>query len=151
MKLPHYHFSSNSDCTEFYFESIGNQGKIEKVVRFEFFNKVLVNLAFGDKFDGSEDFDDAVVSNNGDLKKVLATVAQIAFVFSDKNPNLSIAIIPVDEKRRNLYNYVFKKHHQSISEIFEIVGKPRGFPKIKKMPYQPDIEFELFQIRRKIQ
>ena len=60
----------------FEFTSKGDKGLIKKRVIFEPIGKGnIFNLAFGDVDEKTGEFDDLVVTNNGDSEKILATVA----------------------------------------------------------------------------
>ena len=54
--------------------------------------------------------------------KVISTVAKIAFVFIEAYPDRILTIIPVDEKRKMLYNRVFQRHFEDIDKKFEVIG-----------------------------
>ena len=75
----------------FEFISEGPKGFIRKRVHYqETGQKNLYNLAFGDINMDTGDFDDKVISNNNDTKKVLATVAATVFAFMDEYPDAFI-------------------------------------------------------------
>ena len=127
------------------FRSEGDNGSIPKMVIFSYAGKKLWNLGFGDlQPDG--DIDDSIVSNNNDLIKVISTVAKIAYEFSDKYPLRSIQIKPVDEKRRKLYNHVFRRNYNIINIDFEIIGVNgrRG------EDYSPKKFYESFKLNRRL-
>ena len=90
--------------THYVFQSEGQSGKILKAVVFTNLGERLWNLGFGDLQNG--DIDNAIVSNNHDLVKVIGTVAKIAYEFSNNFPLRRILINPVDEKRKRLYNLI---------------------------------------------
>ncbi|HFA50167.1 MAG TPA: hypothetical protein ENJ95_14245 [Bacteroidetes bacterium] len=85
---------------------------------------------------------DGAVSNNNDFVKVLSTVAFCAYEFVNEYPGAIIQIKPVDEKRRKLYNAVFKRHHRAISEKFNISGTIKG----NKTDYDPGQYFDWFEL-----
>ncbi len=100
-----YEFTFNEDKIEFQFVSVGPKGTIIKVVRFGKVRDKLYNLAFGDLV--SDDFDDEIISDNGDMRKIISTLVNIVHSFAQSNPTTRIAIVPVDNKRRLLYNRIF--------------------------------------------
>jgi hypothetical protein len=116
---------------------------ITKIVLFTKIKNRLWNLGFGDKIE--DDWDDEIISNNGDLIKVIATVAAIANDFSEKWPSRAIFIDPVDEKRKSLYNIVFKRNQSEIEQTFQILG----FYRKRWRHFDPQKMFDKFQISRK--
>lgn len=85
MKLPKYPLASSDTLLTFEFISEGKRGLIHKLVRYQPTNiKDVYNLAFGDKDPSTGDIDDAVISNNGDSEKVLATVVASLYAFTDR-------------------------------------------------------------------
>ena len=98
MKTETYHFEQNETATLFVFFSEGRQGRIMKAIIISPYDRNRWNLAFGDV--GADlEIDDKAKTNNNDLVKVLGTVAQAAILFSDKYPERSIMIFPVDAKQ----------------------------------------------------
>ena len=104
----------------YYFESEGDQGKIPKIVTFTLLPNGFWNLGFGDLQNGK--VNDSVISNNYDIVKLIGTVAKIAYEFSDEFPRRGLEISPVDEKRKSLYNHVFRRHYETIHDKFLIIG-----------------------------
>ncbi len=140
-----YNLKPDENFEVFEFESVGLQGRISKVIVFSFYYENTWNLGFGDqKMDGNN-WDDKVVSNNGDLVRVISTVAKAVYDFSDKWPNRQILIVPVDERRKKLYNRVFQKHVQEIPPEFEVLG----FRNQKLQDYSPILFFDWFLLSRK--
>jgi len=138
-----YPLKSFEDATRFIFVSIGAQKPVLKVVLFDQIEVNKWNLAFGDWSNNT--VDDTANTNNNDVAKVLVAVAQAVFAFSDKYPERTIVIIPVDDKRKRLYNLVFKRRRAEIGETFAIIGI-RG----KQVePYHPDEEYDSFELVRK--
>jgi hypothetical protein len=135
----------NENRQVFAFDSIGPKGRIAKIVVFDLVAGDVWNLGFGDRNSG--DWDDEVISNNGDLVRVVSTVAQAALQFSGRWPKRKILINPVDEKRKKLYNTIFKRHYHEIEQIFEITGMTAQGVR----SYKPDIFFHLFLLTRKKQ
>jgi hypothetical protein len=138
-----YNYIAFANKTYYYFESEGKQGKIPKVIIFTYLGKNYWNLAFGDWREG--DIDDAVISNNHDIVKVFGTIAKVVYAFSDEFPTQHIRIKPVDEKRRRLYNTIFRRNYEVINLTFHIIG----INKRKKEIYSPEKFYEYFELKRK--
>ncbi|GEM_PF-987366 len=141
-KLEVYEFTSNKIKTEFRFESTGPKGIITKIVKFSIVRENLCNLAFGDLV--SDDFDDEIISNNGDLRKIISTLANIVHSFTLSNPEIKIAIVPVDRKRKLLYNRIFQQYELEILEFYSI----EGFLSVRrtKEQYDPNKLYDAFVI-----
>ena len=70
------------------FISEGVKGRIPKIIKYtESSTKGIFNLGFGDKIGDTNDFDDESISNNQDSIRVLATVADSVYIFTDKFPD----------------------------------------------------------------
>jgi hypothetical protein len=138
-----YNYIALSNNTYYYFESEGKQGKIPKLIIFTYLGKNFWNLAFGDMNKG--DIDDSVISNNHDIVKIFSTIAKVVYEFSDTFPNQHIRIKPVGEKRRRLYNHIFRRNFEAISITFDIFG----INKRKKELYSPNKSYEYFELKRK--
>ena len=129
----------------YFFESESQNKKIPKMVIFSNEGRGLWNLGFGDlQPDGN--IDDSVISNNDDLIKVISTVAKITYDFFGTYPLRRILIKPVDEKRKRLYNHVFRRHYDTISADFDIMGIVGR----KKENYSPKKNYDKFVLNRKI-
>jgi len=126
------------------FVSIGNQGRIVKVVLYQYSNNNFYNLAFGDWING--DVNDSIVSNNNDLQKVISTVAKTIYQFTEEYPLAIIKIQGVDSKRTKLYNTIFRRRFFEIKENFSVKGIVNG----KREDYNPSKSYEKFEVKRKI-
>ncbi|MCB0517891.1 MAG: hypothetical protein H6577_24945 [Lewinellaceae bacterium] len=122
------------------FTSEGPRGRILKIVLFQNIGENSYNLAFGDFIAGQ--LDDEVVSDNRDFVKVLSTVAACAYDFVKANPGVKLEIDPVDERRKMLYNAVFKRHHIFIQQQFRILGVIADVPE----PYSAEKMYDLFEL-----
>lgn len=146
MKGEGYPLKSSQNFTKFEFVSLGVKGKIKKVIVFQCLSNGWWNLAFGDKSDLEDDFDDAVVSNNGDVKKIIQTVVNAVYDFTETYPEREIFIQPVDSRRGTLYNLVFKHHWLAISKNFKVFGSTDFINLVK---YNPRFEYQFFLLKRK--
>lgn len=138
-----YFYLDTEDKTEYYFQSEGPQGKIIKKVIFSPMDEDLWNLAFGDLHNG--DIDDSIISNNNDIVKILATIVKIAYEFSAEFPTRSIHIKPVDKKRKQLYNNVFRRNFEIISQTFHIIGTSNDIDE----GYSSEKFYDIFKLKRK--
>ncbi len=102
------------------------------------------NLAFGDVQPDGE-ISDSVMTKNYDVVKVISTVAQAALIFSEKHPECTLVIFPVDEKRKWLYNLVFRRRLKEIQSLFEVLGKQGPLWEA----YNLEQEYDAFEISRK--
>jgi hypothetical protein len=140
-----YNYINIRDKIEYLFASRGEQGRIAKLVSFTHVedDDELWNLAFGDMINGQ--MNDSVISNNHDIVKIIGTVAKIAYEFSTEFPLRRIRIKPVDDKRKKLYNHVFRRHYAFINDNFHIVGSFEG----QKEAYSPEKVYDFFELKRK--
>jgi hypothetical protein len=140
-----YNLHQNDDATQFVFFSEGNKGRVMKAVIISPYHRNRWNLAFGDvQTDG--EIDDSAMTNNNDVAKVMGTVAQAALLFSERHPDCSLVIYPVDEKRKWLYNLIFRRRLEEISAIFSVFGK-RGRT---WEAYNLGMEYDAFELFQKI-
>lgn len=103
---------------KFRFTSVGKKGVIKKVIEFKRFKNNRWNLGFGD-VKGSGWTDD-VISDNDDLRKVLQTVANSMHLFFEMYPTHEVVFIPLENRRKSLYNRIFQQKWHEIDSIFSI-------------------------------
>jgi hypothetical protein len=116
----YYPYIAVKDNTHYIFESVGEKGNIPKIVILTLNKDNIWNLGFGDL--KNHRVDDSIITNNHDAAKVIRTVAKIAVSFLVKNSQSIIEIIPVDEKRKRLYNGVFQRYFNDIDSLFYVFG-----------------------------
>ena len=128
MKLERYELEAERSLMVFEFTSEGPKGKIRKLIQFsESDLKGLYNLAFGDKDLITGEIDDAVVSDNKDSEKVLATVVAAVYAFTDRYSGVWIYATGSTKARTRLYRMGLTKYLQEIEEDFDLYGqKQRG-------------------------
>ncbi len=139
----HYELNPKNKKKLFYFISEESQGKILKVIGFQAVRGKIWNLYFGDITENG--FSDAVVSNNADIYKVMNTVAVALYQFLEEYPEKVIRIVPVDDKRKRLYNIIFQRRIHEIEPNFHVFGKKRN----KFEPYSPYKTHKIFELRLK--
>ena len=139
----YYRFIDAENYTVFYFASEGTQGTVLKVVLFTLGEDNRWNLGFGDLRNG--EIDDSIITNNHDIVKVMGTIAKIVYLFFEKYPDATIAIRPVDEKRKRLYNSIFQRHLSEMKLVFEIIG----FVGEESEVYSIGKNYDIFEIKLK--
>jgi hypothetical protein len=140
-----YAFEASEDYLYFWFESRSKERTIAKVVEFAEIKENVFNLAFGD-VDESGDLNDLIVSNNGDMYKVMATLAQIVVAFFGRYPAKEVYFAGSSYARTRLYRAVLNREMANWSAIFEVRGVVKGEP----VPFQSGIEFDGFLISRNL-
>ena len=140
----YYNFLGSKNHTYFFFESEGKQGKIIKIVEFSPYKGNRWNLGFGDWQNGK--INDSIITNNHDAMMVIRTVSKITLHFFEHYPDRIVYINPVDEKRKKLYNLVFKRHFLEISPIFDVIG----YINEESETYSIEKNYDSFEIKLKI-
>lgn len=150
MRLEKYEIEFNSTQTAFEFISKGPQGHILKRIEYSKIKnrnvKNLYNLELVDKNTETGETDDLIVTDNQDRDKVLATVASTVYIFTNRHPKASIIFSGTSTARNRLYRMAINKYFNELSETFIIFG----FMDKKWLPFEKNMEFEAFLIRRKI-
>jgi hypothetical protein len=123
MRYEKYALKADSSWAIFEFWSIGQKGSIRKRIHFQSTKReYFYNLAFGDVNAETDDFDDTVVTDNGDTVKVLATVASTIYIFFDKYPYSVVFAKGSTPARTRLYKIGISKNLEELKEDFEIYG-----------------------------
>lgn len=145
MTLERYPLDVSKDFIVFEFVSESPAKKIIKWIRFIKSGDDIYNLAFGDKKPDEDDFDDDVVSNNGDKQKVLATVAASVFIFTEKYPEAWVHATGSTKSRTRLYQIGISQNLDELKKYFKIYGlyEEKWLPFVKNTPY------EAFIVKRK--
>ena len=86
----------------------------------------LYNLAFGDKHLNTGKLDDQIITDNGDLEKVLATVVSAIYAFADRYPECWIYATGSNAARTRLYRMGINKYFEIVIADFEIMGESRN-------------------------
>jgi hypothetical protein len=145
MKLPKYPLSSSDKMMTFEFISEGNKGVIYKIVKYQPTNlKGLFNLDFGDKDMETGEIDDNIISNNGDIEKVLTTVVATIYAFTDKYPNSWIYAPGITNVRIRLYRMGISRFLTETKD-FEVLGEQED----DWEEFNLNVEYEGFLVRRK--
>jgi hypothetical protein len=146
MNLPKYDILPDETNHIYEFISKGKNGKIYKMVKFQETNLTDVyNLGFGDKDPLTEEIDDMVVSDNGDMEKVLATVISIIYVFTEKFPDKWVFIQGSSPVRTRLYRIIITKYLNLIKKDFFLKCWLNG----EWEDFLPNVIYQGFAIKRK--
>ncbi len=147
MNLDRYKVKISEHFTIYDFVSEGHLGKIEKSIKYEEMQKGIYNLGFGDKNPITGEVDDIVITNNGDMPKILATVAFSMYIFTTNNPNAWIYVTGSSESRIRLYRMAINKYIEEINEDFIVYT---SLEDEEWYPFEPDTNNQKFLIQRKI-
>lgn len=150
MNEPAYPFIPSDDALSYTFKSISSYKVINKLVEFRPFpdNPIFYNVALLDlNEDGT--VDDSSVSNNEDMRRVLATVFQSMLIFFKKNPNKLIYFQGSDAigLRTRLYRILIARELGQALTLFEIYGQLPDKTYEEFALNRPYIAF-IFQLRR---
>lgn len=127
------------------FLSEGPKGKIKKVVAYTMIIEGIYNLGFGDWDEEKMRIDDISRSSNGDMDKVLATVAFTVLDFIQSNPDAIIFIEGSSPARTRLYQMKISDNWLEISGLICLYG----YLDDDWVPFVPGRNYEAFQVRRK--
>jgi hypothetical protein len=105
-----YTFNFDQGQQIYRFTSSGPNGDIQKIAVISPAYSTAWNFAFGDANDDADGFDDEAITNNGDMPKVVQTLANIIYDFLEAHADLQVILHPVDEKRHYLYNRVIQRN-----------------------------------------
>lgn len=147
MNLDRYEVQINKSHTEFNFTSEGTLGKIKKSIKYQEMQKGIYNLGFGDKNLITGEIDDTKVTNNGDMAKILATVAFSMYIFTQNNKNIWIYVTGSSQSRMRLYRMAINKYFEEISNDFVIYASLEDG---EWYPFQPNIITQEFLIQRQL-
>lgn len=148
MELPRYEILPKEDLYTFRFISEGKNGEIQKVIYYEEIAEGVFNLALGDEDPATGIIDDKVVTNNGDTEKVLATVIQTVYAFTNSNPIALIYVIGSTHSRNRLYRKGITKYLTQALKDFIIFGELENN---EFELFNPTTDYIGFLIQRKIE
>ncbi|MEY5047603.1 MAG: hypothetical protein RLZZ175_962 [Bacteroidota bacterium] len=141
-----YETKISANYQNFEFISEGPNGLITKVVHYSETNlKGYYNLGFGDKDTLTGFVSDISVSNNGDMNKVLSTVATTLFIFIRKYPEATVIATGSTDVRTRLYRIGISNNLEKIEKEFVIMGLKDGKWEI----FQKNIDYGAFLAYKK--
>jgi hypothetical protein len=146
MKLNRYELTAGSNLTTFELLSEGKKGKIIKMVQFQKMNiENLYNLAFGDKNADTGEFNDKIITDNGDSEKVLATVVAALYAFADRYPNTWVYATGSTSARTRLYRMRINKYFDIVAADFDMMEEHQS----EWDWYEFGKDYQAFAVRRK--
>jgi len=81
----------------------------------------IYNLGFGPP-DGNGEFDDNISLAHQDYNKMFSTILFHAYVFLNKNPELTLGIDGSDDRRAAVYHKMYINNKDYLEEYFEAIG-----------------------------
>lgn len=124
MHIPSYPIQSSDFTFTFEFISLGENRIINKLVKYQpTIYEGVVNLAFGDKNLITRELDDKVITNNGDIEKVLSTVVATIYEFTTLYPESWVFAKGSTSSRTRLYRIKLSKYLHQAEIDFEIFGE----------------------------
>ena len=142
-----YQLESTPSLMSYEFVSEGPKGQITKLVKYtETGAKDVYNLGFGDKIGDSDDIDDKVVSDNKDSLRILATVAETVYRFTDRYSDAYVYATGSTLARTRLYRISISKFLKEIEEDFWVFGGIDG--KIER--FNKNIDYAFYLVKRKL-
>jgi hypothetical protein len=121
-----YEYKADISLLRYNFSSEGPNARIPKMVKFTLMAKDIYQISFGDANTDNDKINDQSVSNNGDMAKVIFTVAKIIYEFTGLFPEAKLFFIGSTRSRTRLYQMMINKHKHLIQGFFEIVGSQNG-------------------------
>lgn len=145
MLFPQYDLKADEKFEVFEFISVGNKGAIIKIIQFLQISDDFYNLGFGDKDAKTDEISDIIVSNNGDSRKVLATVAASVYAFTTKNSGAFVYATGSTKSRTRLYRIGITNNLAEILKDFEIFGLRNE----KFEEFRRGVEYQGFLVKRR--
>lgn len=110
---------------DYEFESAGPNGLVKKVIQYRLEHAngtTFFHLGFGDWNEEEQGIDDRAVSNNGDAKKILATIAATIVEITDRYPDMMVFARGSTPARTRLYQMAIFSHRDLIDPLLMIYG-----------------------------
>lgn len=156
MNLNTYTLFPSEDLTVFHFVSTGSKGQIRKIIRYmPTLNPKVYNLGLADVLyiDGNEDVftvDDHTASDNGDIDKLVGTVARSLLLFSQHYPDVFVVFGSINPVKMRLYRIIVQKYYDELSKTFILfVAKRQDDGKIVNVPFYFNANVDGFFIKLK--
>jgi len=147
VNVEYYEYEAKRTFKEYFFYSEGAKGQIRKVVQFNLlynYPTPIYNLVFGDRVEAGYGIDTKVISNNGDVKKILATVGRIIIHFTGIFKNIIVHIKGDGAARARLYQIGVNRYWREINKVLYIYV----YTDKQIRPFQKDTNYTGFLISR---
>ena len=152
MNLDRYNCLADPHYNSFTFQSIGPNEAIKKIINYKKIpdsfltdGSPVINLGFGDWDEVAGKVDDAIISNNQDRDKILATVASTTIAFTDVHGKLPVYAQGSSPAKTRLYQMGINAHYEEVMCLFWVYGLKHGEWRI----FTPGVNFEAFLVIRK--
>ena len=147
MQYERYDIKASNSFLRFKFWSEGPRGRIRKQVVFTPFKYLpsVFNLVFGD-VDRLGIIDDKIITDNFDMRKVLATVAFIVDEFLLMYPERLVYFRGSTKSRGRLYRMALSNNLEELTLKFELLG----FIEAQWEPFKKGRDYSAFLVRRKM-
>ena len=145
MSYKPYTLHINEDNTRYEFQSLGKRGIFEKVIIISLLDNPC-NLALLDYDPVTDEYTDLSITDNGDMKEILATVMHAIKLFLTVRPSKLIQFTGSSQSRTRLYQIAINKVHLDLKKDFEIYG----WLNEEWVPFEPNLSFESFLIGKSI-
>ncbi len=123
MNYPRYDVQESISRLHFEFISEGPNGQIRKVVDYAYIDALGIwNLGFGDYNPITDVVDDKVVSDNGDGRKIIATVIFTLSEFFVEYPAATVFFTGSTRVRTEVYGRIIRQNAQNFSNRFLVEG-----------------------------
>ena len=147
MNHPIYDLSISESRLRYEFTSIGPKGVLFKVVEYTYSAPLAMwNLGFGDLDLTTGKVSDSVVSNNGDGRKVMATVVSTLLGFFSQFPDETVIFTGSDDRRTLVYKRIILYYYPDFADQLLVNGlNTEGI----EQPIETDVDYLAFVIRKK--
>ncbi|MCU0470871.1 MAG: hypothetical protein MUF58_19985 [Arcicella sp.] len=146
MNSDKYPLKASENYISFEFTSEGTNGTIHKKIIFTLIEQPNIwNLGFGDVNNLTGEIDDLIKSDNGDIDKVLATVAQSVITFTENHPESLVFAEGSTPIRTRLYRIGISQNFKEISETFLVWGLLND----EWQPFERNTDYKAFLVKRK--
>ncbi len=132
------------DSLIFSFISEGTKGRFEKLGKYDQIDEVTFNLGFGDRIGKTRNFDNKVVTDNGDIREVLATVVATLDIFFENHPDMFVFIRGSNRKRTRIYCWIVKNNFEMFKNNYQFWG---GLGWLVE-EFQPDKDYDRILISK---
>jgi len=141
-----YELHVNEEGTRFQFQSIGKRGIFEKIISLTPLSANIYNLALLDYNLNTQEHSDILITDNGDMPKVLVTVMAVVKNYLNIHADKKIYFEGSTPARTRLYQISIGKVYESLKFDFNIYGLENG----SWYNFEPNINFEGFLIEKKL-